>query len=98
LLAEYRRWIRDHLAGNQDIYDQTIGYISEEQRLGRIQAECDPSIIAEMLLGPCFRRVFRQSFMDSKSPRSDEKFLADLVQTLALVLAARSASKERSVR
>lgn len=83
LLSEHRRWILDLQSGNQDIiYDRLSGYVAEEQRLGRIRTECESSVIAEMLLGPCFRRVFRHFFFGSKEAFPETQFLSDLVQAL----------------
>jgi AcrR family transcriptional regulator len=98
LVAEYRFWIVDYWSGNRDINDRTAGYISEEQRLGRIRAEYDPSIIAEMLLGPCFRRVFRHFFLDQRTSCSDEQFVGDLVRVLAQVFVARKSLKRAASR
>ena len=82
LLSAHRQWIIDLQSGNQDIRDRLSSYVAEEQRLGRIRTECEASIIAEMLLGPCFRHVFRHFFFGARETFPDAQFLSDLVQAL----------------
>ncbi|WP_454649988.1 TetR/AcrR family transcriptional regulator [Bradyrhizobium liaoningense] len=82
-MALSRQSIADFKRGSHNLDAKATEYISEEQRLGRISENCEAAIIAEMLLAPCFRRAFRNTFGNPESFCPDEHFIADLVQVLA---------------
>ena len=83
LLARQRQVLRESGRGPKDAFDLIAAYISEEQHLGRINGEAAPLMVAALLLGPCFHRVFiRQGMGEDLLSMDDQMFARDLVATL----------------
>jgi hypothetical protein len=59
-------------AGNVEQGPQTsrghlAAYLRAEQRLGRVRADAELEFCAEIILGLCFQRAFRQRFMEHRT-------------------------------
>jgi len=83
LLARQRQALNQSQKGPKEAFDLIATYISEEQRLGRINRDVAPLIASSLLLGACFHRAFlRQGLGKHLLPMSDRKFAAALALTL----------------
>jgi AcrR family transcriptional regulator len=83
LLARHRQVVHDTGRGPKDVFDLIAAYISEEQRLGRINPDAVPLVVPALLVGPCFHWAFvRQVGGKNLLPMTDQEFAARLVATL----------------
>jgi AcrR family transcriptional regulator len=83
LLARHRQVLHDTGRGPKDVFDLIAAYISEEQRLGRINPEAVPLVVGALLIGPCFHWAFvRQVGGKNLLQMTDQEFAARLVATL----------------
>lgn len=99
LLARHRAVLRQQdkgpsSSGPKDALDLIATYISEEQRLGRIDSSVVPPVVGAIMLGTCFHRAFlRQMMGRNLLAISDQEFASDFVATLMRGLLARPKSR-----
>ena len=83
ILNHFRRWMREQGGGPLSIYERVAGYVTAEQRLGRIKPEIDPFSFAALLLGACHQYVYLQYFQGHDPfPVSEEQYVGGIVRTL----------------
>ncbi len=87
LLAQLRKAIRQINGGPQNVNERVANYIREEQQLERMEKGISALIIADLLLGACFQRVFTNQFLGyDPYNKTDPLFVEELVQGLTYKL------------
>lgn len=85
LLARHRALLQERDAGPHKSNETITAYLQAEQAIERIDADVDPAIVADMLLGSCFMRAYWRQFLgEETSAKTDEEFVTHLLQTLPL--------------
>lgn len=83
LLLRQRKVLSANRGGPKEAFDLVAAYLSEEQKLGRIDREAEPMAVSALLLGACFHRAFlRQGMGRHVPPQKDQEFIASLVGAL----------------
>lgn len=92
LLAKYQEMLAASGKGPRTSQDHLVAYLKAEQRLGRVRAEADVDFYAEIILGSCFQRAFRDKFMERRTKsrkdysQDDSEFAKTLAETMVRVL------------
>jgi len=92
LLRDYQKTLGDSKSGPHTSQNHLIAYLKAEQRLGRVSAKADIVFLAEIMLGACFQRAFRETFMESPgrkakaSSNNDLEFSKSLARAMSTVL------------
>jgi AcrR family transcriptional regulator len=92
LLTNYQEALATSGKGPQSSQEHLAAYLRAEQRLGRVRAEADVEFCAEIILGSCFQRAFREKFTERRTKmkrdysQSDSAFAKKLAEAMARVL------------
>jgi AcrR family transcriptional regulator len=92
LLMNYQKTLAISSKGPQTSQNHLVAYLKAEQRLGRIREQADLEFCAEIILGSCFQRAFRDKFMGRRTKnkrdysQSDSEFARKLSQAMAKAL------------
>ncbi|MBV9896803.1 MAG: TetR/AcrR family transcriptional regulator [Chloroflexi bacterium] len=88
LLARHQEHMRQKNVGPHRSVEQLAAYVRAEQRLGRVNARCDPEAVAALLIGSCIGRALMRRFLgEQDSPGADDRFIKSVVRTLVEGLA-----------
>jgi AcrR family transcriptional regulator len=99
LLARHRRNISRDGGGPREVFELVAGYVADEQRLGRISPNVEPTSVAALLFGPCFYWAFvRHALGKNLFPIKDQDFVAALIANLMAGLRPVSAIPNRQSR
>lgn len=93
LLRAHREDLRRRNMGPHRSLNAIADYIRAEQRLGRVRKSADPRGIAFMLLGACFYRTFISLFTGTTVGPANDRFVKDVVASLALTTNRRASTK-----
>lgn len=87
LLGRNREELLRRRAGPQKANESVARYLERESELGRIRADADPAVVADLLLGACFQRAYLAQFVGpAMGPKDIEAYARDLVRALEPVL------------
>ncbi|MEZ4664837.1 MAG: TetR/AcrR family transcriptional regulator [Caldilineaceae bacterium] len=85
LLARHRVLLKERNAGPHKFNEAIAGYLQAEQANGRIGADVDTGMVADIIMGSCFMRAYWRQFVgEETSAKSDEAFVTTLLSALAL--------------
>jgi AcrR family transcriptional regulator len=93
LLATYQHSLAASGKGPHTSQDHLVAYLKAEQRLGRVRADADLDFCAEIILGSCFQRAFRDKFLERRTRNKkdyserDSGFASGLADAIARVIA-----------
>jgi len=83
LLAAYRAALRQADRGPHLSARAVESYLRVEQRLGRVSAEANPAMAAEILFASCYRRAFGARFIgEAHTKAADRDFIRELVRSM----------------
>ncbi len=92
LLEHYQKTLSTSKSGPQTSQGHLLAYLKAEQRLRRIDPSIDLTFLAEMMLGVCFQRAFREKFMEPPTQKNkdyledDQIFAEQLASMMAKIL------------
>jgi AcrR family transcriptional regulator len=92
LLAKYQEMLAASGKGPRTSLDHLVACLKAEQRLGRVRAEANADFYAEIILGSCFQRAFRERFMEGQTKskkdysQEDSEFAKKLAEMMVRVL------------
>src|SRR5581483_5703 len=79
----HRLRLRQLGAGPHKVNDALAGYLSAEQRLGRVDAGADLAAAADLLLGACFQQAFLSHFQGRRpGPALAARYASRLLRIL----------------
>lgn len=83
LLARFALLLHE-AGGPEKLFERVAAYVDDEQRLGRIEPSLPAMSVTNLLLGPCFQRVFiRQVMGQFPNDADDHRFVDDLIDVLS---------------
>lgn len=85
LLTRHRALLKERNAGPHKFNEAVTTYLQAEQAIGRVAAEVDAELSADILIGTCFMRAYWRQFVgEETSSKGDAEFIEQLVQALPL--------------
>lgn len=83
LLAHHRELLARRHAGPHRANELLAVYLRAEQELGRIRVDADADVVAFLLLGAIYQRVYWREFLGEEAdPAADERFIAGVLDTI----------------
>lgn len=76
-MRKYQETLAASGKGPQTSQDHLVVHLKAAQRLGRVRAEADLNFCAEIILGSCFQRAFRDKFMEPRARKTKDYSQSD---------------------